>query len=277
MANLTIAICTFNRSQFLSNCLAHLMPQIDSRHEVLVVDNNSSDSTHEVVTELQKEYASLHYVFCPKQGLSYARNDALKNCRTSWLSFLDDDGYPAENWLDINDKLIDSNKYDAFGGVYLPWYFAGKKPWFLPSYESNSSFMPKEQEKRLKPNDPYFSGGNCTFKAQLLRDIGGFSAELGMNGTAMGYGEEVAAQRAMAINGGRLGFSRNLIIYHYVPIQKQRISWAWKKAYKIGRDFWFIWDKPVTLHNFRFYLGKKAKKSFALSKKCLLNFYNKKV
>lgn len=256
----------------MSICLEHLLPQIDSQFEVLIVDNNSTDDTYNVVVNLQKNNPSIKYVFCATQGLSYARNDAVKNCQSPWLSFLDDDAYPAKDWLKNNISLIESNKYEAFGGVYLPWYYVGKKDWFFTSYESNATFMPKEQEKRLKVNEPYFSGGNCTFKVDLLRDIGGFSAQLGMNGNAMGYGEEVAAQRAIAADGGRLGFSRNMIIYHYVPLRKQTISWAWKKAYKIGRDFWFIWDKPVTLHNFKFYLVKKTKKCFTQTKRCISNW-----
>ncbi|MCF2948120.1 glycosyltransferase [Paraglaciecola aquimarina] len=275
MINLTIAVCTYNRSEFLEICLQHLLPQtkgIESLR-ILIVDNNSNDTTREVVQNLQTEYKTLEYSLCTIQGLSHARNHALSQCDSVWLSFLDDDAYPVDNWLETNIKLINSGSYDAFGGLYLPWYFVGKKDWFLETYETNSSFMPVVEEKQLAPSDPYFSGGNCTFNVSLLKSVGGFSPLLGMNGNSMGYGEEVAAQRALAIKGARLGFSRNLIIYHYVPMHKQTVTWAWRRAYNIGRDFWFIWDKPVTKKNFRFYITKKVKKSYKQLKVSINNVY----
>jgi glycosyltransferase involved in cell wall biosynthesis len=211
---LTVAICTYNRQYFLEKCLTELLPQVLNTQDVrvLVIDNNSTDNTAELIHTFQKQHSYLDYVFCPEQGLSFARNCALEQCQSVWLSFLDDDGYPDENWLEQNLKVINSNKYDAFGGVYLAWFKDGKRDWFKDSYESNEFRMPLADETRLAPSDSYFSGGNCSFKVDPIRASGGFPLTLGMNGSVMGYGEEVAAQRSMAINGYVLGFSRNLVL-----------------------------------------------------------------
>lgn len=232
-------------------CLSHLLPQIEpaSSIRVLVIDNNSNDETRVMVRNYQDNYCCLDYAFCKEQGLSHARNYALKKADSTWLSFLDDDGYPSNDWLNQNLRIIDSRNFDAFGGIYLPWYRDGKKDWFTDSYESNEARMPQKEETRLLPGDPYFSGGNCTFKVEAISSVGGFPLTLGMNGKSMGYGEEVAVQRLIAIRGYLLGFSRSLVIHHYVPIHKQRISWVWRREYKVGQEFWTIYEKQPNLGN----------------------------
>ncbi|GAC24893.1 hypothetical protein GMES_2598 [Paraglaciecola mesophila KMM 241] len=267
MTFLTVAICTYNRKWFLQQCLSELLPQILNFQDVriLIIDNNSTDETAELIKALQVKHSYLDYVFCPDQGLSYARNCALEQCNSAWLSFLDDDAYPNDDWLEQNLELIKSAKYDAFGGVYLPWFKDGKSSWFKECYETNFFRMPKE-ETRLAPGDPYFSGGNCSFKVYPIRASGGFPLTLGMNGKVMGYGEEVAAQRSMAINGYVLGFSSHLVIHHYVPLSKQSIRWAWRREYYKGRDFWSIYSKPPILKNIILYTKVRFKESFNLSR-----------
>ncbi|MEP2654080.1 MAG: glycosyltransferase [Paraglaciecola sp.] len=274
MQLLTVAICTYNRENFLNKCLNELLPQlgVNKNVRVLVVDNGSTDNTAELVQKFRREYPSLDYAFCAEQGLSYARNYALTHCQSKWLSFLDDDGYPEQNWLVQNLELINKGKYDAFGGVYLPWFKDGKKNWFKDNYESNLFRMPQHEETRLYPKDSYFSGGNCCFKVKALSDSGGFPVTLGMNGKSMGYGEELAAQRAMAINGYTLGYSRNMVIHHCVPFSKQSIRWAWRREYSKGKCFWLVYSKSPTLKNIIFYSKIRFKKSIRISKSLILNF-----
>jgi glycosyltransferase involved in cell wall biosynthesis len=58
MTKLTVAICTFNRSQFLEICLRKLLPQIENNGQVrvLIIDNNSSDDTHQVFSIFHQQY-----------------------------------------------------------------------------------------------------------------------------------------------------------------------------------------------------------------------------
>jgi glycosyltransferase involved in cell wall biosynthesis len=270
---LTIAICTYNRHEFLNECLSRLLPQIERGRSirVLVIDNNSSDETKQTVSIKQEKYHFLDYAFCKEQGLSHARNYALKEADSIWLSFLDDDGYPDDDWLKQNLRIIDSRNFDAWGGVYLSWFRDGKKVWFKDEYETNGTWMPKS-ERRLLPSDPYFSGGNCTFHRQKLLNAGVFPVELGMNGNKAAYGEEVLAQRNLATKGGILGFSPDLIIHHYTPIKKQSVFWVWRRNFIIGRDFWDIYGKDVSQKNIKFYLMFSFKKAVDETKRSIKNF-----
>jgi glycosyltransferase involved in cell wall biosynthesis len=92
----------------LNECLSRLLPHIEygSSIRVLIIDNNSSDETKQTVSIKQEKYHSLDYAFCKEQGLSHARNYALKEADSIWLSFLDDDGYPDDDWLKENLRIM---------------------------------------------------------------------------------------------------------------------------------------------------------------------------
>lgn len=245
--SITVAICTYNRADFLNNLLKHLLPQIRSYNnvELLIVNNNSSDNTGDVANTYARLYSQVKVHCCHVQGLSYARNLALQEAQGEWIGYLDDDAYPENDWLSQAIRIVNSGEYDAFGGVYYPWYKDGKKKWFEDSFESNSNWIDVKEEGRLRKG--YFSGGNCFIKKRELLNVGGFPSSLGMSGKAIGYGEETYVQRLMALKGARLGFSSQLVIYHYTPLSKQTIRWACIRHFKYGESFWRIYQKPLTV------------------------------
>ena len=86
----TVIICTYNRSNNLPNCLKALEDQQNVEEldwEVLVVDNNSSDDTKEVVRNFaDNSKIKIRYVHEKQQGLNYARNLGMVEARWSYSS-----------------------------------------------------------------------------------------------------------------------------------------------------------------------------------------------
>ncbi|MBQ1784950.1 MAG: glycosyltransferase family 2 protein [Gammaproteobacteria bacterium] len=268
-----IAICTYNRASYVANALRLLLPQlpVDGRVGVMVVDNNCSDDTATQVATLQQQWPLLRYERCRVQGLGHARNHALAATSAPWLAFLDDDAEPADDWVAQLLRLIDDGQFDAFGGVYYAWFAEGQVPWFKPHYASNDSVVAQGDEFRLTSG--YFSGGIAAYRAELLRQAGGFPTSLGMHGVAIGYGEETAAQRRMAIAGGRLGFSRRWTMRHLVPLRKQRWQWEWQRQFALGRDFWAIFDKPAQPATLWLYLKIEVRQCLQVTGEALRRFW----
>jgi glucosyl-dolichyl phosphate glucuronosyltransferase len=87
--HITVILCTYNRSQFLKKALESIAASElpDTREwEVLVVDNNSSDQTREVVGSFSRRYPGrFRYLFeshpgklsGPNAGIGEARGDVL--------------------------------------------------------------------------------------------------------------------------------------------------------------------------------------------------------
>lgn len=116
MADLTpldfsVAICTYNGEHRLPAVLDCLLWQLNTdvlAWEVIVVDNNSSDNTAQVVQEYQQKWPShipLRYAFEPQQGASYARQQAVEIARSPLIGFLDDDNNPSLTWVSAAYKF----------------------------------------------------------------------------------------------------------------------------------------------------------------------------
>src|SRR5690348_3828740 len=92
--DVSIVITTYNRCGMLEAALDSALAQESGgvRYEVIVVDNNSTDQTREVVERrINEGHANLRYVFEPKQGVSHARNTGVANAAAPVVAFADDD------------------------------------------------------------------------------------------------------------------------------------------------------------------------------------------
>jgi glycosyltransferase involved in cell wall biosynthesis len=87
----TVIIPTSNRWQLLSSCaLPSALGQKDVYHEVIVVDDGSTDETQARLGEL--EHPRLRVLRHDTQlGVSRARNTGIAAARGEWIAFLDDD------------------------------------------------------------------------------------------------------------------------------------------------------------------------------------------
>ena len=120
---ISICICTYNRSESLWRTLNSLAKQddIDSGAvEVLIVDNNCTDDTSNVV-EAFREKLPIRRVTEFRQGLAHARNRAAADFRGDVLLFTDDDVRFGPGWLAAyRDAIRRFPNADYFGGRILP-------------------------------------------------------------------------------------------------------------------------------------------------------------
>ncbi len=191
---LTVAICTYNRSEFLLKSLNELILQtskISEIIEILVIDNNSNDNTLEVVRSLKKKFPKLFisYYLENNQGLSYARNSAIQESKGDFIAFIDDDAVIGKSWLKSLLYGINNIKAEVFGGPIYPNFEINCPNWIDSNYF----------KRFFKKNDGYlsglssmigFSGGNVCFKKNIFDSVGNFNVKLGMIGNKMGLGEE---------------------------------------------------------------------------------------
>lgn len=103
--DITVAIPTYNGAIRLPKILDRLFSQTriaDLNWEIVIVDNNSSDNTFQVVENYQKicnSNFSLRYFLETEQGAAFARLRAVREARGELIAFLDDDNLPDPNWL----------------------------------------------------------------------------------------------------------------------------------------------------------------------------------
>lgn len=88
----SVIIPCYNVEEYIEECLDSVYNQTYGHFEVIVVDNNSTDRTMELVQDYkERNHAKLTIIQEKNQGLSYARNAGLKVSKGEWIQFLDAD------------------------------------------------------------------------------------------------------------------------------------------------------------------------------------------
>ncbi len=233
---LSIVICTFNRADLLEFCLDSLAKQSaqPKDFEVIVVANNCTDSTGDVVDRAKDTLTDLRLVQEPRQGLSHARNRGAIEVKSDWIFYLDDDALADEDLVKNAISFIQEVGGDVFGGQYKPWYHFGKPEWFKDEYGSSS--LSHDSRTVLSSKREFLSGGVFCLRTSVFQKFGGFDPILGMNGTQIGYGEETEYQKLLRAGGVKIWYDPALLIHHVVKPQLLFVDWHLKAGWALGRD-----------------------------------------
>jgi glycosyltransferase involved in cell wall biosynthesis len=130
----SVVIATYNRAADLRgtlDSLAGLRP--DGDWEVIVVDNNSTDGTREVIESAAGSFpAPLRYVFEREQGRSPALNAGIRLAAGDIIATTDDDVRVEPDWLNQAAEGLARLQCDYVGGRVLPIWGAAPPAW-LPN------------------------------------------------------------------------------------------------------------------------------------------------
>lgn len=121
--SVSVIIPTFNNAQYISAAIHSVLRQTYSPQEVVVVDNNSTDNTTQVVLSIGDP--RVKYLRCDSPGIiSAVRNYGVANSAGEFLAFLDsdDEWLPEKLALQIqhltDPKVVCvSTNYEAMGDV----------------------------------------------------------------------------------------------------------------------------------------------------------------
>jgi glycosyltransferase involved in cell wall biosynthesis len=97
---LSIVISSFNRSKHLERCLYSIEQQImdTSKFEVIIVDNNSSDTTPGIIYPFLHRNAHFKFYRETNSGFHHTRNRGLKQAIGQYVAFIQDDVILPMDW-----------------------------------------------------------------------------------------------------------------------------------------------------------------------------------
>jgi glycosyltransferase involved in cell wall biosynthesis len=119
----SVVLTTYNRARVLPGAIEGLLDQdlARARYEIIIVDNNSTDETRQVVESFQARATNLRYIFEARQGVAYGRNTGILAAHAPLIAFTDDDVRVARNWLrTILSVLASYPDVAGVGGRVLP-------------------------------------------------------------------------------------------------------------------------------------------------------------
>lgn len=85
---ISVIIPSWNRADRLAAALDSVRAQSLAAHEIIVVDDGSTDNTREL---LGRHYPEVHYLYQQNAGVSCARNTGIKAASGDWIALLDSD------------------------------------------------------------------------------------------------------------------------------------------------------------------------------------------
>jgi GT2 family glycosyltransferase len=240
--DISIILCTFNRFATLRNALesaaAQILPE-SVRWEVLVVDNNSTDSTRQVAEEYCRKYpTSFRYIFELQQGKSNALNRGIREAQAQILAFLDDDVTAEPDWLqNLTAPLRQHSTWAGVGGRIAPPLNFSPPSWLLMDGPYEMAGILALFDKGRVPaelTEPPF-GTNMAFRKQIFEKHGLFRPDLGPCPGSEIRGEDTEFGRRVLKAGERLWYEPSAIVHHGVPESRLRKEYFLRFLYDHGR------------------------------------------
>jgi glycosyltransferase involved in cell wall biosynthesis len=231
---LSVIVCTYNRCQLLAKALesiaASAVPET-VQWEVLVMDNNSSDQTREVVEDFSKRFKGrFRYYFEPRRGKSFALNSGISESSGEVLAFTDDDVVVDSTWLWSLTAPLLSGEWAGAGGRIIPVWGRPLPRWLAPEGVLLSGpFVALDLGPHPVSLNQAPVGANMAFRRDVFTRYGGFRTDLGPTGEQLRKGEDSEFSLRLLNDGGRLRYEPSAVVHHPVPpnrLQKRYLlSW----------------------------------------------------
>lgn len=239
---ISVAVCTHNRADVLGGALASLAAQTlpAANWELLVVDNGSTDSTRQIVSDFQQATGlAVRYIFEARLGIALARNRAWREARTEFIAFTDDDARAEPEWLARLLRVfrtVSPRPAGVTGRIDLDWL--GPRPaWFPERFEPLFARYDMGPAAHWLEAGGYLVTCNAAFACATLEAVGGFREDLGHAGNvnlrAWG-GEDSEIYIRLTRAGHRLYYEPAAVVYHLVPPERQTRRYLVRRLYLNG-------------------------------------------
>ncbi|MBD2254127.1 hormogonium polysaccharide biosynthesis glycosyltransferase HpsE [Nostoc parmelioides] len=222
----TVAIPTYNGANRLPELLERLRTQINTENiywEIIVVDNNSTDNTAQVVQQYIENWHRpypLKYYFEAKQGAAYARKKGVEVSSGQLIGFLDDDNYPTPTWVAAAFAFAQQHpKAGAYGSqihpdweVEPPEGFKSITPFLAITERGNKPLFYDPRKKLLPP-----SAGLVVRREAWLESVPDQPILTGRVAGNMLTGEDLEMLCYFQKFGWEVWYSPEMEIYHKIP------------------------------------------------------------
>ena len=185
----SIVIPLFNEEKSIERAIDSVLAQ-DHNLEIVVVNDGSTDRGPRLVEK--RNDPRIRLIHQTNQGVSAARNNGIKHCKSELIGLLDADDIYLPNFLDMIDELVErypsagayttSFQYTFEDGVFDSRHPKIKRPYFgIPDYFYCAGF------------DKYFCASSIVLRKSAIMQIGGFD-------TSLNYGEDTDAWGRLALS-----------------------------------------------------------------------------
>jgi glycosyltransferase involved in cell wall biosynthesis len=217
--SVSVVICTWNRCESLRRTLQsflRLRIPDDLKWELLVVNNNSTDATNDVVRAFEGSLP-IRLLQQPRTGKCAAANLATAEANGDVLLWTDDDVVVDPSWIERIVSGFRAFEADFVFGPSRPLWHDGIAPdWFSPRHNGTFALIDYGAAPFIVQDlsTPFF-GVNFAVRRELLISLGGFREDIGIKEASGGWEDMDLFRRAWA-GGHRIVYVPNAIVEHVI-------------------------------------------------------------
>ncbi|MDO4729777.1 MAG: glycosyltransferase [Candidatus Saccharibacteria bacterium] len=133
----TVIVPAYNVEKYLPSCIKSIIEQTYNNIEIIIVDDGSSDHSHEVAVRLSRDYKNITVITQTNKGVSEARNNGLDGAHGKYVLFVDADDTIEPTFIEKQVKALEN--YDiAIVGMNI---ITKAKKQKLPKHKSEKNAM----------------------------------------------------------------------------------------------------------------------------------------
>jgi glycosyltransferase involved in cell wall biosynthesis len=117
---LSIIVPIHNVEKYLVECLESIIKYNDTKYEIILIENNSTDKSLEIAKSYARNYANIILITQDGGGLGAARNTGIIMAKGEYITFIDSDDYYTDKAINIAMANIANDKPDL---VIFSFYY----------------------------------------------------------------------------------------------------------------------------------------------------------
>ncbi|MBD2612881.1 MAG: glycosyltransferase family 2 protein [Nostoc sp. ZfuVER08] len=115
----SVILATYNRENYLNNCIDSIINQTFDDWELIVVDDGSQDNTFTVVNDYLQKFNNIRYLKHQNRKAAYSRNAGIQASFGNYITFIDSDDTYKINHLKSRWEYMQANpEIDLIEGGY---------------------------------------------------------------------------------------------------------------------------------------------------------------
>ncbi|HEX8356727.1 MAG TPA: glycosyltransferase [Segetibacter sp.] len=213
--DISVVICTRNRSQHLQLCLESLQKQASVPMEIIVVDNAPSDNSTRLIAE---KFAKVKYILEEKPGLDIARNAGAMNATYPIIAYTDDDVVLPPLWTYRVWQSFLLKDTDAITGLVIAASLTTESQQIFEKHWSfNKGYIDKIFDKRFLTSPAprvweIGAGANMAFRKEVLEKVNYFDERLDVGAAGCSGDSEIWYRILLA--GFTIKYDPRVAVYH---------------------------------------------------------------
>ena len=113
---ISVIIPVYNGEKTLRKCLKSILNQTYNNYEVIIIDNNSTDKSKDIIKGFQSKSKKITYVFEAHRGRGSARNAGIIKAKGEIIVMTDSDCIVPNNWIqELTNPIVDKHESAIMG------------------------------------------------------------------------------------------------------------------------------------------------------------------